>query len=316
MRKIVLVLAILAAWTAAQTQQTFTFNNLSLPDTGFCNGSNLPGYFTDTAGEISLKLYNYYDPTYDSWYGFAYSVWTDDTTNSYLNQWSTYAGYLLDSVFVIGYIGIDWLNDYSNIPAGLKFGTAVNPQGFYISNITYAALTIRDGNDFNRPFYSGDYFKLIITGFYNSQPTGSVEHYLADYTNGKTFIQKDWSYVDLSALGTVDSLAFNLLTTDTGSYGANTPLYFAMDQLTVEPAAMTTITSAYNPIKVYPNPASDVVFLGKIYKKAEIISVNGGKVSHYANTDKLNVGLLPAGIYILKLYDGKQWFVSKIIVRH
>ncbi len=318
MRRIVLLFAFAFAFVLSGAQVTFTFNGLALPDTGFCNGQNLPGYFADTVNNLSVKLYNHYDETYGSWYGFGYSVWTDDSTNSYTNQWSTFAGYLLDSTFVVGYVGIDWTDEnYPNIPSGLKFNTTVRPVGFYVSNITYSALVIRDGNSFTQPFSDGDYFKLVITGYLNGQMTDTTVHYLADYTDGKNFVQKDWSYVDLGNLGIVDSLAFNLVTTDVGAYGANTPLYFAMDQLSVEQAQVTaTVESAFVPAKVYPNPASDLVFLGKTYKQAQVYNLNGQKLLERSNTGRIDVSDLQPGLYIVKLFDGRLWYGAKLIVRH
>ena len=52
----------------------------------------------------------------------------------------------------------------------------------------------------------------------------------------------DWEWVDLSSLGTVAGLEFDLSSSDTGPSGMNTPAYFAMDDLT--PASAVPIPGA------------------------------------------------------------------------
>jgi len=63
---------------------------------------------------------------------------------------------------------------------------------------------------------------------------GTIEIILADYRfddNSLDFILDDWEFTDLSSLGEVDALSFSFTSTDTGSFGINTPTYFALDNL-------------------------------------------------------------------------------------
>ncbi len=301
---------------ARAQQNVFTFNSLTVPDTGFCNGANLPGFFTaDTAG-VTAKLYNHYDETYGSWYGFAYSTWTDDTTAGYTNQWSTFAGYLPDSTFVLGYIGIDWTNNYKHLPSGIKLSAAVNPSYVYVSNVTYTALDIINGSAFSSPFSDGDYFYLVIKGFYNGQPTDSVVHFLADYRDSMNFVQKDWAYIDLTKLGTVDSLSFDLFTTDVGDYGPNTPLYFAIDRLGFEKAQTISSSMTVDAAKfgIYPNPAVWNVNLPSFYQTVKIFDIYGHEVINRRNARQIDISRLTPGVYMIKAYDGQQWYSAKFIV--
>ena len=62
--------------------------------------------------------------------------------------------------------------------------------------------------------------------------------YLADYRSTDSahdYIVDDWTWVDLSGLGTVDRIEFTLSSSDVGSFGMNTPAYFAMDCLNAVP---------------------------------------------------------------------------------
>jgi hypothetical protein len=65
---------------------------------------------------------------------------------------------------------------------------------------------------------------------------GSADFYLADL-RGPTppGLVTGWEWLDLSGLGTVDSISFSFSGSDVGAFGLNTPAYFAMDDLTYAP---------------------------------------------------------------------------------
>ena len=121
----------------------------------------------------------------------------------------------------------------------------------YITNTTYAALSMLNGDSFAKKFggASGndpDWFLLTITGKNASGgTTGTVDFYLADYqfeNNANDYIVDDWTFVDLTALGDiVKSLEFALSSSDVGQWGMNTPASFAMDSLTVVPEPSTLV---------------------------------------------------------------------------
>ena len=101
-----------------------------------------------------------------------------------------------------------------------------------LTNNTYAALAIKNGYGLATKFSTGSYYKVTITGISTGgTSTGSVDFYLADFRNGKSFICKDWTKVDLSSLGTVTKLIFTFTSTDTGTYGINTPAYVCVDNI-------------------------------------------------------------------------------------
>ena len=316
MRKFFVFFILMVSWQLFFAQQgLFSFNFLNLPDTGYCNGANLPGYFIDTSANVSAKFFNNYNPNYDSWYGFAYSTWTNDTTNGYTNQWSCFPGYLLDSTFVLGYNGIDW-NTYEVIPSSVVFSAPIQPISLYVANTTYAALTIINGSNYSEPFADGDYFYLTIRGYLNGQVSGSVVHYLADYTAGKRFVQKDWAYVDLTKLGVVDSLTFTLTTSDTGQYGPNTPMYFAIDQLSFELEPVNTgLQQDDFYFSVYPNPTSGIINFPQKVNQLIIFDLAGHKVLVLSNVKQADLSGFSQGIYVLKAYYSGKWHFSKVILQ-
>jgi hypothetical protein len=93
-----------------------------------------------------------------------------------------------------------------------------------------------NGDGFAKKFGKGDWFKLTITGYdANDVETGTKEYYLADLRDAdKAYIINDWRYVDLSGLGKVKKLGFELTSTDNGAYGMNTPAYFCFDNFGAE----------------------------------------------------------------------------------
>ncbi len=227
-----LLLIGLAITFNVNAQLTATFEDLTLEDTTFWNGSDGSGEFI--SGPATFK--NHYNSTYNSWSGFAYSKVVNDTTAGWTNQYASYAnsGVLNSEKYGVAYVfGKDTV----------IFANTSDLSGFYVSNSTYAALSMKNGDAYAKKFggESGDdpdWFKLTIEGW-NADNTniGTVEFYLADYRfddNSKDYILNTWDWVDLSSLKGVSYLTFSLSSTDNSSWGMNTPAYFCIDNLTVK----------------------------------------------------------------------------------
>ena len=158
--------------------------------------------------------------------GFALSMLKDTVTVGYENMYSVFAGSGSGNskAFVVG------TNDaIIKCPSKKPGLTSVD-----ITNTTYAALTMRNGNQFAKKFAKGDYFKLTISGFLIGNVKDSVVVYLADFRSDNAsdhFIQKAWKTIDITKLSNTDSLQFKLSSSDVGQYGMNTPAYFALDNL-------------------------------------------------------------------------------------
>jgi hypothetical protein len=108
--------------------------------------------------------------------------------------------------------------------------------GFRIANTTYAALTMRDGDQygFSPPLPPGGWFATTATGKLGATTTGSATFFLADLRGGSPpGILSGWSWFDLAPLGVVDRVEFSFDGSDKGTFGLNTPAYFALDDLTV-----------------------------------------------------------------------------------
>jgi len=218
---------------------TVNFENVPL---GNPNGPS--GVWNGQAGSGGLNIggagfnnsYTDFGGGFYSWDGFAFSNHTDVTTAGYGNQFSAYPGTGAggSSQYALGYSG-------ATISIGL---TDLTGTGGFITNTTYAALSMLNGDGFAKKF-SGvtgndpDFLKLTISGFAGGIAAGTpIDFYLADFRfadNSQDYIVNQWTYVDFSPLGTVDEIRFGFASSDVGMFGINTPTYFALDNLTAVP---------------------------------------------------------------------------------
>lgn len=168
---------------------------------------------------------------YNFWNGgVVVSQWKDKTTAGYTNQCSVYGngGYNGSKTFAV-------VNGNAEVTF-TESTTEVAFDHFWVTNNTYAALSMLDGDTYAKKFGSGDWFKLTVSAQdKDGNATGTpVEFYLADFrTATSPGVLKEWAKVSLTPLGEhVHKLTFALSSTDNGDYGMNTPAYFCFDNLT------------------------------------------------------------------------------------
>jgi hypothetical protein len=223
---------------AAQFGRVVDLEDLSLPAESYYNGSDEAGGFISRGAFFN----NVYDQTFGVWTGWAYSNVTDVHTPGFGNQYSAYrlptgggdnsANYAVAFNFDVG-------DAVVQLPRNRK------PRSVRITNTTYTALSMRDGDAFAKKFGgpSGndpDFFLLTIYGLdRHGAVTGSVELYLADYRfaeNSQDYIIDTWTSVNLTPLGDAFKLVFQLTSSDVDPvFGMNTPAYFALDNLVTRP---------------------------------------------------------------------------------
>ena len=208
------------------------FEDLTLNPNSYWNGSNGAGSFT--SGGVTFP--NSYNTAYGSWEGFAYSNVQDSTTAGWGNQYAARpgTGHNGSANYAIGYQ--PYVGNFE-----ISLGGASNfvGRGLQVANTTYVALDMQNGSGFSKKFggISGtdaDWFRLTVRGLLGSSETGAVDFYLADFrfaNSADDYILSSWAFIDLTALGTVDKLRFALTSSDTGSYGMNTPGYVAFDSI-------------------------------------------------------------------------------------
>jgi outer membrane murein-binding lipoprotein Lpp len=206
--------------------------------------------YDDAATGLFMMINDPYETGDPDFYsgGIAISQWNNMTAAGHTNQCSVYysdattgkGGYKGSNTFAVhfGY------NDPMYMGDGRSYITFYDDtkecifDHFYVTNNTYAVLSMTRSDQFGKVFTyeDKDWFKLVIEGIDKSgNSTGFVEFYMADFrTPSSPGIITEWTPVDLSSLGKVTAIRFDMQSSDTGQYGMNTPAYFCFDNLAVK----------------------------------------------------------------------------------
>lgn len=252
--------------------EVIDFADLALPAESFWHGPDPNGvdvdgqYGPERVGQFTSRgasFGNIYDLRFNSWRGFAYSNQTAASTTGEANQFRAVAGATDGSAGVyamaFGYLDLAPNNQQSfgfdpldadhlaqlptiTLPADRKLQSAL------VTNSAYTVDEMQTGNEFAKRFggASGgdpDWLKLTAYGMDDAgAPLGvAVDFYLADFRaagSAADYIVNDWTHWDLAPLAAARSLHFNVSSSDIGSFGMNTPAYFALDNLTFTSATL------------------------------------------------------------------------------
>ena len=254
--------------------------NVAKADTCW-QGADAPvvGWNSWKSGEFTFKTY--YGG--DTGMGDYYSAWTvsSETANTSTGYTQAYrnakGGAYEGQNFVVwnqNYYGADTITFNKQTIAG-----------FFVNNTAYAVNSMLNGDSFAKKFAKGDWFKLTCVGVLKGAKVGQVEVDLAK--DGKYI--NEWTYVDLSSLGDIDGLTFEMSSSDS-SYGyMNTPAYFAMDNF-----------GAAKP-ENYVEPA-----------RAEF-ELDGTAVINSVNTVPVQKAIRNGQLLIIR--DGKTFNVQGVVVR-
>ena len=173
-----------------------------------------------------------------SWEGFTLSKVSQDTANVFgCVANGGLAG--VASPYIIGYYS-EWVTESQGFSSNIiLFDQEYYPEYVYICQNSNTMEAISNGNVFNaRPFAENDTLALIISALNASlEEAQSIIYYLA--VDGE--MNNGWVKVPLIALGKTSGLSFRMTTTDMGDFGSNTPLYFALDALTVNTEELTAL---------------------------------------------------------------------------
>jgi hypothetical protein len=271
--------------------------NNAAPDPGFKSGS--------------VELPNYYNPDFEFWSGFAISADTNTTTPGFTNQYSAIpgTGAADTKTYAVGYI-------FDPVLIRLKDKAIGKPViGLYVTNSTYAYLSMRDGDSFAKKFggESGkdpDFLFLTIKKYSGGAiADDSINIYLADYRSpdpAKDYILSEWKYVDLTNLGEVDSLVLSLTSSDVGSFGMNTPAYTCIDQVSTDNLlAASFIDENGMGISISPNPVHERLYLNLPLKgQYSILDIQGRMIwSAYLESGRHEVYVTnyAKGVYFLSI---------------
>lgn len=176
-------------------------------------------------------------PTREYGPGWSYSTVVDTETAGFSNQFAAFAGGGSDGSgnTVPGgtYAMANGNGSYFNLPELTRI------ESTRVTNSTYAAISMGDGDRFAKQFSTadGDFFSVTFEGWTGTNrggtKTGEVEYFLADFRGDEGTIVDKWEYLDLSSLGDARSVGLRFASSDVGSFGINTPTYVAIDSLQI-----------------------------------------------------------------------------------
>lgn len=273
---------------------------------------NLPGdsHIDGSAGDslVSEAGFNFPIVWHDDWSfweaGWAVSNRDDSSRRGQdgLFQSITESGYN-SSTYMIG-------QQASEVYLDASAKTPLN--GVYITNTSFTYHSMKEGDQFAKKFggmdgNDPDYLLLHILAKENgSWKADTVHFYLADYRNAdpsKDYAVNVWTWVDLSKLGTADTLRFLLESSDTGEFGMNTPGFFAIDALSRNwPVSVQTIENSS--LSLFPNPASSVVYLEEAADWI-LYDIQGHELKRGSGSN-IAIRELETGMYLLRDQTGKS----------
>jgi hypothetical protein len=304
--------AVSLRWVDELNAQVVDFEDVTFNTANTYDGSDGWGGFP-SRGALFPTVFNY-----NFWLGgFAASNQTDTTTPGFTNTFSSYAGSGVNNSDNFG---------MANGTSGQFFVNSGNGQeisGLWLTNSTYAALSMRNGDAFAKQFGGAtgddpDFFRVTFIGVdKNGNKTDSVTSYLADYRfadNSEDFILKDWTWVDLSSLGTINTIQYKLESSDNGMFGMNTPAFFCVDNINDITTSTNDLADGSNTLGLYPNPATSEVRFTEVVSDVRIFNLSGSVVFQGSNVTRVDVSTLPSGLYVIDANFAGERSQLKLIV--
>ncbi len=195
---------------------TIGFEDLPLAADSHYNGADGAGSFK-SGGASFNNSFTDFGGGFTSWSGWSYSNRGDTATPGYDNQYSAFAG---GGVGGAGNFGVGFASTEDLSVSQIELPAGARPLSVRITNTTYAALSMLQGDAFAKKF----------GGPSGVDPDTFLADFRAEAASGDYVVQ-DWRLVDLAALDGAAKLSFTLASTDVGQFGMNTPAYFALDDL-------------------------------------------------------------------------------------
>ena len=127
--------------------------------------------------------------------------------------------------------------------------------------------------------------------------------------------------MNLTSLGVIDSVSFQLNSSDVGGFGMNTPAFFAMDDLNGTVLSTGNNIALNQEVSVYPNPAKNEIFVSTnagTIDNVQIIDLRGGLVKNVSNsayTTRVDVSDLESGIYFIRYTISGTIQTQRIIIQ-
>ena len=232
MKKLIALISLtilMVACTPPWDEEFVFFDELTLPESGYMD-AELVGAFRSNNVLFTSNWnseYNYSDG------GIYPSKLNDKTSPGFLNQYSAMPT-------TTGNFAVVHYSEY-NAQLGANYAYFTLPSETSVKSIdvaisTYAYWAIKAGDDgigVCREYSDGDWYKITFTAYdMSGNELGFVDHYLADFRDGKSYISTSWETVNLTSFGDkVYKIQMSVDGTDRGEWGINTPTYCCIDNI-------------------------------------------------------------------------------------
>jgi len=212
-----------------------TFDDLYLDtDSHWCGDVDDEDYMQGSFFSGSFEFNNLYMADWDSWAFFGYANHTATSFSSLTtDQWNSAVGHGVDESANYGVVYVSpFMGKTLSSLTHTDEGQAV--PGMYVTNSAWVVDAIINGDGMSEAFGEGDLLTLKLTGKKADGSTSTMEIPLADY---RAADEKDrwyldtWQWVDLSPLGDVSEIEWDMTSTKANSYGITTPTYVCVDNI-------------------------------------------------------------------------------------
>ncbi|MCT4664119.1 MAG: DUF4465 domain-containing protein [Flavobacteriales bacterium] len=304
-----------------------SFDDITLDTNGYYNGADKKGgFFSGISSPFYDGAYFYNNYTVSSWGdywgGFAVSEKTDTVDATFVNQYSVITG--------AAYNGNNFGVIYGN---GTRVDIPANEglNSLQITNSTYTAKTIKNGNAFSSAFGGDDgnkkdWFAISIVGHeIDGTPIDTQKVFLADYRfddNSQDYILSEWKPVQFTGkLSTerVHHLTFFFESTDTNSFGILTPAYACIDQIATNYHFIDVEEYEKHQVSIYPNPTTGISTIETTIAGNKLITVfdiTGKSLKSFQTEDEnisIDLSYFPNGAYYVRILGKDTVMKTKII---
>lgn len=189
------------------------------------------GYYLKTTFKDpeNILQFNHYYGDWGFGGGFTYTNKTDVTTTD-----SNISAITGKGKYETTYLSSN-TNDFTPAKIEILKSDDYVLKGAWITNTTYAYLTMKNGNSMSPAMADNDWFKLTIIGHKaDGTKINSFDVYLGDYRNSKKEIVKEWIWVDFTPIAEAAYITFEMEGTVENESGPSLPTYFCIDGITLE----------------------------------------------------------------------------------
>lgn len=308
--------------------QPVDFESITLNANSAWDGSDLSGTpnsdttaYDSTSVFSGLEISNQWNSQYSYLSaGWVFSNKTDDTTPSLAGAYNSYAGGGADGSdnYALTYIGPGQIIQLEN-NAVTTFGN------ISVTNNNYAAYSMLNGDNLAKKFGGAtgddeDWLLLDIIGYdANGNSVDTIKFYLADFRfsdNSEDYIIKDWTTIDLSSLGEINKIRFELSSTDNNQWGMNTPSYLAIDNINF---GFTSVKESISKsLSIYPNPANSIISFNNDIENGNlsIYNISGQLVKTITFNNSLqsvDISELTNGVYTVVVSNLENIYTTRLI---